>query len=1110
MLKLFKKKYALNIIFMILFLLSTFIWQPVDGPVVQIVYDGNSHSLAQVFWGSDSEGICDKNSVVTEIQNNLADLKLPIDSYFIDKFRIDFTNLDKEVIIVKINFYRDDELYDSIDGKDLPAYILSDGNILDYSIAENKLVIVPENDDPMVKMDNAFVDKVKAGYEFGYTRFNLYAELFIVFCYLLILYVRSGKKYLRKLWEKIYQAYENDTLLVFILYAIVFSGITFIIYHKYLLGEYVYLFNSDIASDSFYQTFPDLVSTARTITAKAFGEHWNFNESLGNLSGLVYPTLNNWVAFFGINNVAFLMGVSQFMKVLLAGFLFYCFLRTMGNSRKTSSLFSIFYAYCGHMMSRGAWQAYPNEVVLMALWLIGFERFYTKKDKKWLPIVTAVFFLNFSGYYTILYTGIFLVYGIFRYYSDHSLKEINFGVIREHICFGLSIIIGWLISGVSSIASLSLMLNSNRLANSINGFNNTSFFSNALILKTAYLRMLGTDILGVNHDYVGNENILGAPAFYCGILSLILIPVAFKCFDKRKRIWYGIGFFAAFMYILVSPLRILVNGFASATFKLSSFWIIIFLLLTAVQGMEFLIKEKGKVKLYFIIVPVIMILGMCVSYISGLYIRTFIISVSLILIYSTIIVLLNRKLRYTTASLVLMVIVLIETVCLSYRIVNDRGVISNEDLNKKILYNDYSNEAVAYLNDREDRFYRIDKDYNSVFLCDSLYQGYNGTKGYIGSTGDRNLTGDFYLSLGFPIYKDNHYAHGFEQSTQINTLLNVKYLLSRHTEVSNFDYDQIYQVGDVYIYENRNALPLGSGYNKYILREDFEKLTIAQKRNVIMKACIVEDDSLVEGLSKLSKYDCGDALDNIENKEIYQTEYHVEKEGNQFIITFEPTDETEVAVLKLRVNNNDRISCVGNNYSPWGDEIVFNSADGTHRLRSTFVLGENEYIYDFSTCGVHEVIFTVSDQINIDNLEVYVMPKSVYYQEYNGMVDELKGVSLEGATYMLNEFNGTYNINSKEQILFFAIPYDENWHIYVDGEERQIIQSNIGFIGTVVSNGEHEVILKYVNDNKYVWFMIGGIVVYLLYLVGLYYEKKYIIKKTEEKNEKNISGCAGI
>lgn len=707
------------------------------------------------------------------------------------------------------------------------------------------------------------------------------------------------------------------------------------------------------------------------------------------------------------------------------------------------------------------------------------------KDYKWLPLATGYFFLNLNGYYTILYTGIFCVYAFFRYYSEHSFKETNKHALKEHFFFVGSILLGWLIAAISCLPSISSMLTSNRFQNASSGFawSISALFSTKDVYQSGFLRSLGNNIVGIGRDHARWMRTLNDAAFYCGIITLLLVIVGIISFQKRKKVWYLLGYIAVIAYIAVVPLRKIANGFRDEWFLMSSFWIIVLLLLTAAQGCEELRKSGKKLNPAFLFaITAGYIWCALMSRIPGVDNKYFAVSLLLLVVYAVLLLLLHRKLQFASFNISVLVLMVGEILILTGPAVNDRGVLTGDAIKQKMYYNDDTMESVDCLEEMDESFYRVDKDYHSVFLCDSLAQGYSGTKGYIGGGGISNVTSDFYVELGFPIYQNNHYAYGFAQSTEINTLLNVKYILTKSTEANNYGYDFMNQIEDVYIYENSNALSLGSSYDKYILREDFEKLTIAEKRNVIMQACVLDERPKTGGIQELAEEDIEDAVTAINNFQQYTVPYQTEMSDNRYNISFAPIGKNEVAVIRLNVTNNNTTLYVGSNHTTWGDNIRFGGTELEDSYASCFVQGTNEYVYELNQKGTEYVSFGIYDGMQINKTEVYVFPKDIYYADYSESVERLSRSGMKLLSHSENEIIGECN-NKDGKMMFWAIPYHENWHVYVDGEQIPVVQANIGFMGAYISPGRHDIVLRYEADRGYGLWSLLGLGLYVLYFI---------------------------
>ena len=61
-----------------------------------------------------------------------------------------------------------------------------------------------------------------------------------------------------------------------------------------------------------------------------------------------------------------------------------------------------------------------------------------------------------------------------------------------------------------------------------------------------------------------------------------------------------------------------------------------------------------------------------------------------------------------------------------------------------------------------------------------------------------------------------------------------------------------------------------------------------------------------------------------------------------------------------------------------------------------------------------------------------------------------------------NSFTSVIDM-TKDNYVFYSIPYDAGWTAYVDGVEAEIVRVNVGFMAVLVGEGEHTVEFKYVS-----------------------------------------------
>lgn len=109
-------------------------------------------------------------------------------------------------------------------------------------------------------------------------------------------------------------------------------------------------------------------------------------------------------------------------------------------------------------------------------------------------------------------------------------------------------------------------------------------------------------------------------------------------------------------------------------------------------------------------------------------------------------------------------------------------------------------------------------------------------------------------------------------------------------------------------------------------------------------------------------------------------------------------------------------------------------------------------------------------------IAIYWISEERWQQAY----DKLAQHQLEVTDYTSTSIDGTLSVGEDERF-FASIPYDENWHLYVDGEEVELAPIWSGAFSTaLIPQGEHTIHLEYRQTGLGVGMVITGIV-----LVGM-------------------------
>ena len=1042
-------------------------------------------------------GFNQRDCGAARIQNKKAEIELADSFYDMKKLRLDVIDAKVENTIEALCIYYDGLKVWEISGGQLYEYIENVISIQEYFVEDDKLYVLPANNDPIIELSLEFIEKMEERIE-GQIKLSsvgvfIWGVIAIIFINIIVaigyLIKKDRLDVLESNIDSLYQRIQVKPILKYVLFFLIILGLLLILFWNYIIGEKFWVFLK-YASDSYGQDYPSKVLWAERIENGLNYNSWNFSQGLGKGYGACTLTLLTWMCYFGKNAVMYLSGWSQILDILLAAIFFFFYLRVMKRRYFTSVIGAIAYAFCGHMIIRARWRVMPVEVLCAAILLLSFELFYKKKDYRWLPLSIVFLYINIgSGYYMLWYMGILLFYAVFRYCSE------NAGFKKKTITrFILAIVVAVpIISG--SITGIVSSVSGSRMDEGISQFatvaEKKSIITDLDTIQTAFFRTIGIDIIGSGVDYSGAGDILIDPTFYCGLLLLVCVPFAFYRTNKLQKIWYTVGLTAVFAYILCVPLRMVANGFGGDFFKLSSFWIIILLIYFGTSGLDKLCNADNRLVKYLLLEMGIWILLSLIFYMinkeayvgrliaANLYILCF---EGLLMVY------LYRKDIRSILKCTLIVLCVIETVTTTYRYINTDESVTKEMIAEKEGYNDYTIEALDYLYTIDDKgTFRIGKTYSSYLYGDSLAQDYMGVRSYVGGNGNNEYVTSFYNGLNLPKrLSSNKYLEEVNVSNEVATLLGVKYILSKEDLLANPGYELLHTAGDVHVYENEYYIPLGYGYESYIWKSDFEKLSIFDKRSAILHACVVEDGVLLAGLTR---------IENITSIEDVCADNRISYEQEKNKVFFEPNGEDQVVVVHAKYYNENSQTFINVNYSDKEGK------KGT--LMGSIPLGESEDYYVIDNENITQLTFELKEKTEMKELNISFIPRETYTEIYGTPIIELWDNRLQDMNVSEDEstISGVVDADTA-QLFFFPVPYDAGWNGYVDGNKVEIIRGNMGFVGMLLKPGVHEIRLEYsvsnaLTEQKVLEYMGYGIL--LLWIAGWTLQRRQKRKKTVVK-----------
>ncbi|MCB0515881.1 MAG: YfhO family protein [Bacteroidetes bacterium] len=748
------------------------------------------------------------------------------------------------------------------------------------------------------------------------------------------------------------------------------SGIGYIVFAKFFSGEYVYMFTG-VGSDTINTYYPRKMQSANYAQTEGDIMTWSFYEGMGQNRYSGEPKIPSFISlinryigyYFFPAEAEYRIVYNEFLKILLTGIFFYFFLRLYPFRIHLAFFGAIMFAFSGYMTLGTSWYAHSGIIMDNVFLWMSFELFFRKRIWWLLPLA---FYNVGMGPYLYFAGSFLLLYGNFRYFTTQAKFDFKkYATLVVGVVASLVLAVGLSAPGI--VSSVSRIVDSPRLSGAIDTkkdiLGDFPFWGleSAEHYYTAAIRFMGNDYLGNGTLFSGWRNYLEAPIFYVGLLFLLLIPqVFFLSKNKKLKLWIG-GILILWALIICFPyLRYAYYLFTGDYYKHGiSLFVSFSLVLFGLTSFS-IIEQVKKVHLgallaslavalfiiFFPFVPEKLVVNTQWQWIGTAFLSS----------YTLLLLLWNSKPNKIILG-VIMLLSMVEITYFGYRTVNDRDALKASVLTERVGYNDYTLEALAYLNQNDNTFYRINKEYSSGLsmhpsINDAMIQGFYGTTVYTSFNQKYYIR---FLQKTDIIASDNEtdtrWAPGLSTRPFLHPIGSVKYEITKgdtsYFEINNFAEEIACFPDNIKILRNKYYLPLGFTYDKRLTLSEYEKIDNNAIRDIAMAQAFICEDEDVNDFLEFS--------------------------------TINPANISSEYTL-----------------DDW-DKDLHNSRRDTMQI------------------SMH------------------------------------KHSRIEGFIY-----------TPKPKLLFFSIPYDEGWNVFVDGNESKKYLTNIGFMGVKISGGKHAVVLQYI------------------------------------------------
>lgn len=818
--------------------------------------------------------------------------------------------------------------------------------------------------------------------------------------------------------------------------------------------------NSFMFSDMYHQYVPFLTEFWHKLhggESLAFSWHAGLGSNFVAIYAYYLASPLNWLSFFCPEG--FLIEFMTYLIVIKIGLCGLTFSYYLSRRFETKDLrivwFSVFYAMSGFITAYSWNHMWMDVLWLAPLVILGVEELVKKgRCRLYCLTLTAAIFTN---YYLCIMLCIFLaLYFLMQLFTNGlSFKKKLQAVGR----FTLSSLLA---GGMAALLLFPVMN-----AMHVTDFHDISFpkkievYFNALEMLARHVVMLPTE-RGLDHW----------PNIYCGVLVFILAPI--YLFHKKIPLKQKIGrvLLLAFMLLgfSVNILNFIWHGlnYPDSLPARQSF-LYIFVVLAMCFEAAYRDWENGRWNRIVGAVSGLLFLAACGIFVTSDGLTVGVMACTWIFLAGYLIMLLlfhrsvwkrfkKQRVLHKLAVYGKWAVLLLVTAeaVMNMEHTSVRAVQRNYYLNKKADYQ--ALVAIAEEAETGGDFYRYES-LKQMTKNDGTLAGYASTS--IFSSTINGSVEDFYDSLGMGGSKVSYYYRG---STPLaGALLSVRYTFSDKEERDTDLYEFVAKQGSMYLYRNRQTLPVGFMLSEELMADMSEEIEEG------MANALYTQNALVRKL-------CGAELFSI-------------------VQTDEAVTEANCITVEVLESGHLYGAVTGR---PEGD-VVFSQEGETKTLSDV----NNDTLLDLGWYAKGERFTITAEEEESLNIRIYRLSQEVLEEAVRTLGEQ----PFTTESYTADSLKGTVTA-AQDGYLVFSIPYEPGWKVLVDGKETEVDRFAKTMIAIPLTKGSHTVEMHYSIHGTGMGLCVSIISLGLFILV---FGRKKCGKKTpqriEEREETNEGQC---
>ncbi len=834
------------------------------------------------------------------------------------------------------------------------------------------------------------------------------------------------------------------------------------VFHSFLIGNETIAFydaGSD-TKDQYLMWYNGIVNALRDGSFST----WDFSNGFG-VNTMGYPLTDLFLipvyilgVLFGPEHLASYMIYTQIAKIFLSATACYFFLSEFSFTERAKLPAAFMYAFNGYLTVWGQHYGLGMAVVMLPLVLMYIERTLRKRRFSiGLCVVCAVTLLGgfYQGYMCMLGCGLYTCMRILMWEGERIAQR-----LRTLFLIAGNMLLGVLMAAFRIFASAAAQLGSSaRLSSDLSVWQR--IFGGRLLWGSAELKAVlygffSSNIYGNGEDvYLGPRNYYEDAQLFFSTLFIILafqylMTIHRQDSSKKRKILQYVSAVLTLSLVLVRGTSVPFNGFYGPFFRHTFLMMPLFAFVAAIALDQILQK---KVSMAALGVSALLIVAIYMKayriFPDGVFYRNNAMALCMTGVAMIVLIWLFWKgkledgLCYILLTAMLMANVASDT---NFDYSPRVTLAKNHPTYYAETYHSDTNEALAWLESYDDSFYRVEKDYFSASSClDSQAQDYRGISAY---NSNQNANIKEMVNQLFPMMRNENDENHMQFANDVwdnvlASLSGVKYVLSKSADFNVPGYTLLNQIGEVYIYQNENTESIATFFDKTITRETFEEQkSELNTRALLTDVLIVEDeDAFTIDNSQIKGYEKKVISDILsEGKPAEEYTYRTETDQGAFTCRFlldqDKISGYQTVNMELRLEVSARTEV----------KVKING-----QYEHTFVANaiNREFCLPLPS-DAQEVTLEVTEP----STDITLSGVTFYGYEQEQSFSKGAQITID-APVKDHRLSGQISA-STDGVVMLAVPFEEGWSVYLNGEKQELMTGDYGFISFAVAAGEYE------------------------------------------------------